>query len=43
MTITYEVPPDNVRHGRIVVNDDDPAWWIGVIYQGFPFSRPAKI
>jgi hypothetical protein len=42
MTVTYEVPPDNVRHGRIVVNDDDPTWWIGVTYQGFPFQRSAK-
>jgi len=42
VTVTYEVPPDNVRHGRIVVNDDDPTWWIGVTYQGFPFQRSAK-
>jgi hypothetical protein len=42
MTVTYEVPPNNVRHGRIVVNDDDPTWWIGVTYQGFPVPEVSK-
>jgi len=42
VTVTYEVPPDNVRNGRIVVYDDDPARRIGVTYQGFPFQWSSK-
>jgi hypothetical protein len=38
MTVSYQVPPDNVRHGGVVVDDDDPARRIGVAYQGFPFQ-----
>src|SRR5271167_2664096 len=36
MAVAHEVTPDDGRHCRIVVYDDDPAWRIGVAYQGFP-------
>jgi hypothetical protein len=39
MTVTYEVPPDDVRDGGVVVDDDDPAWRIEVTWQGFPFQK----
>jgi hypothetical protein len=40
--VVLQVTADDVGHGRVVVDDDDPAWRIGVIYQGIPFWRPAK-
>jgi hypothetical protein len=43
VAVADQVTPDDVRDGGIVVDDDDPAWWIGIAYQGGPFSSTAMV
>jgi hypothetical protein len=43
MAVAYEITPDDVRDGGIVVDDDDPSWWIGIVYQGCPFLSAAMV
>jgi hypothetical protein len=37
VAVAHEVTPDDVGHGGIVVDDDDPARRIWIAYQGSPF------
>jgi hypothetical protein len=37
--VPHEVTPDNVRHGGIVVDNDNPPRRIGVAYQRIPVPR----
>jgi hypothetical protein len=43
VAVADEIPPDDVGDGGIVVHDDDPSWWIGVVYQGCPFLSAAMV